>query len=99
MELAMELSAQEMHARLQRVLTNVFPDFETLERVERLSGGASQETYRIELTRRGKPAILDMRRASGGVMGGLPRASGVGMGGLPGRRTSACGLWVPLSQL
>ena len=36
MELAMELSAQEMHTRLQRVLTNVFPDFETLERVEPL---------------------------------------------------------------
>ena len=74
MELAMELSAQEMHARLQRVLTNVFPDFETLERVERLSGGASQETYRIELTRRGKPAILAMRRASGGVEGEVTAA-------------------------
>ena len=74
MELAMELSAQEMHARLQRVLTNVFPDFETLERVERLSGGASQETYRIELTRGGKPAVLAMRRASGGIEGDITAA-------------------------
>ena len=74
MEVALELSAEEMHARLERVLANVFADFEGLETVERLSGGASQETYRIELTRGGKPAVLAMRRASGGIEGDITAA-------------------------
>ena len=74
MEVALELSAEEMHTRLERVLANVFPDFETLKTVERLSGGASQETYRIELTRGGKPAVLAMRRASGGIEGEVTAA-------------------------
>ena len=74
MEVALELSAEEMHTRLERVLANVFTDFESLEIVERLSGGASQETYRIELTRGGKPAILAMRRASGGIEGEVTAA-------------------------
>jgi aminoglycoside phosphotransferase (APT) family kinase protein len=69
MEVAVELSAEEMHTRLERVLANVFGDFDALDTVERLSGGASQETYRIELTRGGKPAVLAMRRASGGIEG------------------------------
>ncbi|HCY04367.1 MAG TPA: phosphotransferase family protein [Gammaproteobacteria bacterium] len=63
-----------MHARLERVLANVFTDFESLEIVERLSGGASQETYRIELTRGGKPAVLALRRASGGIEGEVTAA-------------------------
>ena len=74
MEVALELSAEEMHTRLERVLANVFTDFESLEIVERLSGGASQETYRIELTRGGKPAVLAMRRASGGIEGEVTAA-------------------------
>ena len=74
MEVALELSAEEMHARLERVLANVFTDFESLEIVERLSGGASQETYRIELTRGGKPAVLALRRASGGIEGEVTAA-------------------------
>ena len=74
MEVALELSAEEMHTRLERVLANVFADFETLDAVERLSGGASQETYRIELTRGGKPAVLALRRASGGIEGEVTAA-------------------------
>lgn len=74
MEVALELSAEEMHTRLERVLANVFTDFESLEIVERLSGGASQETYRIELTRGGKPAVLALRRASGGIEGEVTAA-------------------------
>ena len=74
MEVALELSAEEMRTRLERVLANVFIDFESLEIVERLSGGASQETYRIELTRGGKPAVLAMRRASGGIEGEVTAA-------------------------
>ena len=69
MEGAMELSVEAMHDRLVSVLGSIFTDFETLENVERLSGGASQETYRIELTRGGEPTVLAMRRASGGVEG------------------------------
>ena len=45
MEGAMELSVEAMHGRLVSVLGSIFTDFETLESVERLSGGASQETY------------------------------------------------------
>ena len=74
MEVALELSAEEMHTRLEGVLANVFTDFESLEIVERLSGGASQETYRIELTRGGKPAVLALRRASGGIEGEVTAA-------------------------
>ena len=74
METALELSAEAMHAGLTRVFGDIFPDFESLERVERLSGGASQETYRIELTRGGGSTVLAMRRASGGVEGDITAA-------------------------
>ena len=73
MEGAMELSVEAMHDRLVSVLGSI-TDFETLESVERLSGGASQETYRIELTRGGEPTVLAMRRASGGVEGEVTAA-------------------------
>ena len=74
MEGAMELSVEAMHDRLVSVLGKIFADFETIESVERLSGGASQETYRIELTRGGEPTVLAMRRASGGVEGEVTAA-------------------------
>ena len=73
MEGAMELSVEAMHDRLVSVLGSIFTDFETLENVERLSGGAPK-TYRIELTRGGEPTVLAMRRASGGVEGEVTAA-------------------------
>ncbi len=52
---------------LSRVLTRVMPDFITLERSARLSGGASQETYRLDITTRDGPRRLALRRAPGGA--------------------------------
>ena len=65
MEAALELSHEEMCTALEGVLRRVFDDFESLQSLERLSGGASQETYRIELVCANKPLVLAMRRASG----------------------------------
>lgn len=74
MEAALELTHEEMLERLARVLSRVFADFESLNTLERLSGGASQETYRIELTCGSGPLVLAMRRASGGVEGEITAA-------------------------
>jgi len=52
---------------LAGVLARALPDFVALDAVERLSGGASQETYRITVTTRGGKRKLAMRRAPGGV--------------------------------
>lgn len=52
---------------LTRVLSRVVPDFVTLERCARLSGGASQETYRIDITTRDGARRLALRRAPGGA--------------------------------
>ena len=64
-----ELSHEDMCAALEGVLKRVFADFDSLQSLERLSGGASQETYRIELLRANEPQVLAMRRASGGCRG------------------------------
>ena len=70
MEAALELTHEEMQRRVAQVLAHVFEDFRSLQTLERLSGGASQETYRIEFTRgSGGSSVLAMRRASGGVEG------------------------------
>ncbi|GIS18384.1 MAG: hypothetical protein CM15mP120_03000 [Pseudomonadota bacterium] len=63
-----------MCAALEGVLKRVFADFDSLQSLERLSGGASQETYRIELLRANEPQVLAMRRASGGVEGEITAA-------------------------
>lgn len=52
---------------LDRVLARVVPGYEALVDASRLSGGASQETYRIEIRVGGDQRLLAMRRAAGGV--------------------------------
>ncbi len=52
--------------KLEVVLSRAFSGFERLSKSERLSGGASQETYRIEIIENGKPKELAMRRSPGG---------------------------------
>ncbi|MEM7286445.1 MAG: phosphotransferase family protein [Actinomycetota bacterium] len=52
---------------LASVLAGCVPGFERLVSANRLSGGASQETYRINLEAGGAPLTLAMRRAAGGV--------------------------------
>ena len=51
---------------LKTVLTREIPEFSELRSLDRLSGGASQETYCIELLTQDGTLKLAMRRASGG---------------------------------
>ena len=51
---------------LARVLTRVMPEFVSLEKCARLSGGASQETYAVDIITRDGPRRLALRRAPGG---------------------------------
>ena len=53
--------------RLAAVLGRTVPGFGELVSWERLSGGASQETYRITIRADGHQRLLAMRRAPGGI--------------------------------
>lgn len=55
-----------LSAKLEIKLAEHFDGFVALDKCERLSGGASQETYRINIRLRDGPRILAMRRAAGG---------------------------------
>lgn len=63
----MVLSNDEFVARLSRFLAGCVPDFRELIAHERLSGGASQETYRLRIRDAHGERKLCMRRAPGGV--------------------------------
>lgn len=57
----------DFDTQLADVLAQTIDDFEGLVSAERLSGGASQETYRITITTTdGRERLLAMRRAAGG---------------------------------
>ncbi|MFK7915517.1 MAG: phosphotransferase family protein [Pseudomonadales bacterium] len=60
--------AQSLAAKVASVLGQRLAGFVSLEAVDRLSGGASQETYRISVTTSDGPRLLAMRRAPGGVV-------------------------------
>ncbi len=51
---------------LETVLVREIPDVVRLTSAERLSGGASQETYRVTVETAAGPVLLAMRRAPGG---------------------------------
>ncbi len=57
----------DFDAQLAAVLSREIPGFEKLIKAERLSGGASQETYRLEIESAQGSRVLAMRRAPGGV--------------------------------
>ena len=57
---------EDFDDRLAAALRRGLPDFETLVSVRRLSGGASQETYRVEIESSGGARTLAFRRAAGG---------------------------------
>lgn len=59
--------AKEIEDRLAAVLARALPGFERLVSARRLSGGASQETYRLEVETKDGPLALAMRRAAGGL--------------------------------
>ncbi len=62
---------------LTQALANHVPGFRALRSCERLSGGASQETYRVVVDTAEGERKLAMRRAPGGAKGGF---AGVGPG-------------------
>lgn len=62
----MGANVSEFEAKLADCLARNLEGFRALKRVERLSGGASQETYRIEIQAEDGVRLLAMRRAPGG---------------------------------
>lgn len=82
------MTSQEFATKLSAFLARVIPDFRELIAHERLSGGASQETYRLRvLTSQGERKIA-MRRAPGGgaTITGVVHEHVIGH---PGLRTEA----------
>ncbi|MEM1232061.1 MAG: phosphotransferase family protein, partial [Pseudomonadota bacterium] len=61
------MSEHELAAALEPILQRALPECVKLTAVERLSGGASQETYRLEIETDAGPRPLAMRRAPGGM--------------------------------
>ncbi|PPE75565.1 phosphotransferase family protein [Solimonas fluminis] len=57
----------ELAARLPAALARLLPDFRALQSCERLSGGASQETWRLAVDTAEGPKRYALRRAPGGV--------------------------------
>jgi aminoglycoside phosphotransferase (APT) family kinase protein len=74
--------ATDFEARLAAVLRRQIAGFEALVSAERLSGGASQETYRLVIRDAAGERRLAMRRSPGGV-------ESVRTPGHPGLRTEA----------
>ena len=60
------MSDTEFHDKLAHVLTSNIADCTGLVKAERLSGGASQETYRLTIDTPTGQRLLAMRRAPGG---------------------------------
>ena len=54
-------------AKLERILVRRIDDCLALKSVERLSGGAAQETYRLDIKTAAGSRLLALRRAAGGV--------------------------------
>ncbi|HSQ05944.1 MAG TPA: hypothetical protein VLN59_18035, partial [Burkholderiales bacterium] len=67
-------SRADLEQAIARVLQEHVPGFRALRACERLSGGASQETYRILLETNAGERKLAMRRALGGTKVRLPEA-------------------------
>lgn len=57
----------EFEQRLADCLAKTLPDFRALVSAKRLSGGASQETYRVEIEAADGPRTLAVRRAAEGI--------------------------------
>ncbi len=65
--MASDFEASDFKARLAAVLRRQIGGFESLVSAERLSGGASQETYRLVIRDANGERRLAMRRSPGGV--------------------------------
>jgi aminoglycoside phosphotransferase (APT) family kinase protein len=60
-------STADLEAKLAEVLSRRVPGFRSLRSAERLTGGASQETYRVVVETQAGDRRLAMRRAPGGT--------------------------------
>src|ERR1051326_1613974 len=69
-----EGTTTDLAAALARVLQQRLPGFRAVRACDRLSGGASQETYRIVVETDAGERKLAMRRAPGGSPGGFAGA-------------------------
>ena len=65
----MNVLHQDLEQRLGELLPQVIDDCTALAKLERLSGGASQETYRLTIDTPSGARMLAMRRAAGGEEG------------------------------
>ena len=61
------MADEQFREKLEAVLIRCLPDCRALLSVDRLSGGASQETYRLVIQTAGDEQLLAMRRAAGGL--------------------------------
>ena len=61
-----QIAVNQFEERLERCLQAEINGCQALVKAERLSGGASQETYRLEIATEQGPRTLAMRRAPGG---------------------------------
>jgi len=66
-QLERDVNEEDFEEKLERILIDHIPGCKSLESVVRLSGGASQETYRIEIECLDDKRILAMRRAPEGA--------------------------------
>lgn len=62
------MADEAIKAKLDQIYAQHFPDVEAVLSCERLSGGASQETYRIAVKTAEGPVTHAMRRSPGGMM-------------------------------
>ena len=56
-----------LQTKLDRILNRELDGFKTIASIERLTGGASQETFSIDCQTVSGPLRLALRRAPGGV--------------------------------
>jgi aminoglycoside phosphotransferase (APT) family kinase protein/uncharacterized protein YhfF len=61
---------EDFHQALAAMLDQIVPGFETLESADRLTAGASQETWRLSIATREGDKCLCMRRNAGAVEAG-----------------------------
>lgn len=82
--------------KLERIVVEHIPDCDSLVSADRLSGGASQETYRIVVNTAGGKKMLAMRRAAGGeFIEPVPQHPGLDVEALLMRSAKAAGVPEP----
>ncbi len=90
------MAGSELEEKLERVVTAHIPGCSGLVSVDRLSGGASQETYRLVVATADGEKTLAMRRAPGGeFVERVPQHPGLDVEALMMRSAKAAGVPEP----